>query len=198
VGHVAASRRVRHTQEFEVAREGVEQSAKEATQDVGVALAKTASDTIQHTSDLGRRFVGQSLSKRASNKTSITNPRRLLSAPRDSNPWLAGAKLESTVVGEEGLIVYRAHGSGRATGGWVTLEPPPNQAFVRQELAVHPDWNDATHYSKIRLAPRTRIQSGIAGPQDFPGGIGGGHQIQILNFEEILKQEVLKTLELPH
>ncbi|WP_226865071.1 RHS repeat-associated core domain-containing protein [Microbulbifer taiwanensis] len=130
-------------------------------------------------------------------KEAISDPSRLLPAPKDSNPWMPDTPIESDVVGADGLIVYRAHGNGRATGGWVTLEPPPNQAYVRSELAVAPEWNDATQFSKIKLAPGTRYQSGIAGPQNFLGGTGGGHQIQVLNFEDILKQEVLETYPLP-
>ena len=127
----------------------------------------------------------------------ITDPSRMLPAPKDSNPWMPSTPLESNVVGQDGMTVYRAHGEGRATGGWVTLEPPLNQAYVRKELAVAPEWNDATHYSEIKLAPGTRYQSGIAGPQNFDGGTGGGHQIQILNFDDILKQEVIRTSPLP-
>ncbi|WP_250463900.1 hypothetical protein [Microbulbifer litoralis] len=110
---------------------------------------------------------------------------------------MLGTALESNVVGPEGLEVFRAHGDGRATGGWVTVEPPPNRSYVRSELAVAPEWNDATNSSKIKLAPGTRYQSGIAGPQNFPGGTGGGHQLQVLNFEDILKQEVIETHPLP-
>jgi RHS repeat-associated protein len=127
----------------------------------------------------------------------ITDPAKLLPPPRESNSWMPNTPLESNIVGSDGMTVYRAHGQGRATGGWVTLEPPPNQSYVRKELAVHPDWNDATHYSEIQLAPGTRYQSGIAGPQDFPGGDGGGHQIQILNFGDILKQKVVSPYSLP-
>lgn len=58
---------------------------------------------------------------------------------------------------------------------------------------MSPEWNEAMHYSKIKLAPGTRVQSGIAGPQDFSGASGGGHQIRMLNFDDILKQEVLET-----
>jgi len=130
-------------------------------------------------------------------KEDINDPAKMLPAPRDSNPWMPNTSIESDVVGKNGMTVYRAHGEGRATGGWVTAEAPPNQSYVRKELAVAPEWNDATHYSEIKLAPGTRYQSGIAGPQDFPGGIGGGNQIQVLNFEDILKQEVIKSSLLP-
>ena len=130
-------------------------------------------------------------------KEAINDPARMLPAPKDSNPWMPDTPIESDVVGKDGMTVYRAHGEGRATGGWVTVEPPPNQAYVRKEFAVAPEWNDATHYSEIKLAPGTKYQSGIAGPQAFPGGTGGGHQIQVLNFEDILKQEVVKTSPLP-
>ncbi len=116
-----------------------------------------------------------------------------LPKPKDSNPWMPKTKIESNVVDQNGLDVYRAHGGGRATGGWVTLNPPSNINYVRQDLAVSPDWNEATHVSKIKLAPSTRYQSGIAGPQNFPGGVGGVEQIQILNFDDILKQTVIKT-----
>ncbi|MES9240287.1 hypothetical protein ABEQ93_12335, partial [Cutibacterium acnes] len=83
-----------------------------------------------------------------------------------------------------------------ATGAWVTETPPPDQTYVRKELAVDPKWNDATKVSKIRLQPGTVYQHGIAGPQKFPGGTGGGAQIKILNFEDIKNQEVLETLPL--
>ena len=119
-----------------------------------------------------------------------------LPAPRESNPWLDGAPLTSEKVGPEGKVVYRVHGDGRATGAWVTETPPPDQTYVRKELAVDPKWNDATKVSKIRLQPGTVYQHGIAGPQNFPGGTGGGAQIKILNFEDIKNQEVLETLPL--
>ena len=121
---------------------------------------------------------------------------RMLPPPRDNNPWMERATLHSTAVGPEGLIVYRAHGAGRATGAWVTLESPANQRYVREQLAVHPDWNEASHVSKIRLAPGTQIQSGVAGPQNFPGGTGGAHQIQVLNWTDIARQDVLETFVL--
>lgn len=50
----------------------------------------------------------------------ITDPAKLLPAPKNSNPCMPGTPLESNVVGPDGMTVYRAHGQGRATGGWVT------------------------------------------------------------------------------
>lgn len=122
---------------------------------------------------------------------------KALPAPRGTNPWQENTPITGDVVGSEGMVVYRAHGATGNKGRWVTREPPPDQAFVRKDLAVAPEWNDATQYSAIRLAPGTRYQEGVAGPQDFPGGTGGGKQIQVLNDSDIGKQEVLWTKPLP-
>jgi hypothetical protein len=72
-GHVASRRRVHYAQEFEIAQKGVEQTAKEATQDVGVALAKTASDVADYPSSPALQSVGQSLFRRAPKSGSILN-----------------------------------------------------------------------------------------------------------------------------
>jgi uncharacterized protein RhaS with RHS repeats len=122
---------------------------------------------------------------------------KALPAPDKFNPWMENTPLTGDVVGPEGLVLYRAHGDTGQKGAWLTREPPPNQAYVRKELAVSPEWNDATRYSAVRLAPGTRYQEGIAAPQDFPGGDGGGPQIQVLDRKDIAQEEVLWTKPLP-
>ena len=120
---------------------------------------------------------------------------KLLSVSKGANSWSNTAPIKSTIVGPKGMIVYRAHGSGRATGAWVTTEFIPNQQFVRESLAVKPEWNPATHASKIWLPPGTRIQTGVAGSQGI-GYPGGASQIQILNQGDIANQFVIQTWRL--
>ncbi len=120
----------------------------------------------------------------------------LLQAPSGSAPWKDGASLKSTVVGPEGMAVYRAHGEGRAKGAWVSPQPIPSQQYARESLAVKPEWNPATYASEIWLPPGTRIQTGIAGAQGS-GHPGGAAQIQILNAVDIANSVVIRTWQLP-
>jgi RHS repeat-associated protein len=120
---------------------------------------------------------------------------KLLPAPTESNPWLAGAELRSATVGQEGMTMYRIHGPGRATGAWGTSNPYVSQSEARSALALRPEWNQASHISEIQLAPGTQVQIGTAAPQ---GALpGGGMQMRVLNKSDIARQTVVGTRGLP-
>ena len=121
--------------------------------------------------------------------------RGLLAAPPQTNQWKAGEPIISTTVGKEGMIIYRVHGPGGARGAWGATVRPATQLQARTDLALPPEWNQATHVSTIRLSPGTRIQIGIAGPQgNLPGG---ARQVRILNSEDIVYETVETTAALP-
>ncbi|WP_445493709.1 hypothetical protein [Photorhabdus sp. SF281] len=118
------------------------------------------------------------------------NPLRL-PAPTSLDPWGSGAKLESTIVPKGGITVEMAMSPGQIKpGGWATLDHIPNVEYVRNQLAVIPQFKpEISHVQKFHIPERIRIQTGPVGPQISGGKIysGGGTQIQILNYEDRAK-----------
>ena len=114
----------------------------------------------------------------------ITNPARLLSAPKPDFfiPNLAGRQITSFKVGETGLFLPagRAHGA-ISVGKYLSANPVPNQAYVRGPLATLQDWNPATHVSDAFVPPGVQLQMSIAKPHPSLPGSGYGVQFQILN-----------------
>ena len=90
--------------------------------------------------------------------------------------------MTSFEVGESGLSLPagRAHGANPA-GSFLSLDPIPNQAFVRGPLSTLPEWNSATHVSDAFVPPGVRLQMSIANPHPSLPGSGYGLQLQILN-----------------
>jgi RHS repeat-associated protein len=120
--------------------------------------------------------------------TPITDPSRLLSAPKYSTTHTQGELLESFKVGSEGLLLPggRAHGPGSPAGGFLSETPIPDQNYVRESLATLPEWNKATHVSDAYVPPGVILQRSVAGPQG-PGYPGGGVQLEILNPSDKVK-----------
>ncbi|PQQ24542.1 hypothetical protein C6H64_08750 [Photorhabdus luminescens] len=114
-----------------------------------------------------------------------------LPAPTSLDPWGSGAKLESIVVPKGGITVEMAMSPGQIKlGGWATLDHIPNVDYVRNQLAVIPEFKpEISHVQKFHIPEGIRIQTGPVGPQTSGGKIysGGGTQIQILNYEDRAK-----------
>ncbi|WP_315850869.1 RHS repeat-associated core domain-containing protein, partial [Yersinia similis] len=114
-----------------------------------------------------------------------------LPAPVFLDPWGSGAKLESIIVPKGGITVEMAMSPGQTRpGGWATSDHIPNVDYVRNQLAVIPDFKpEISHVQQFHIPEGVRIQIGPVGPQTS-GGItypGGGSQIQILNYEDRAK-----------
>jgi RHS repeat-associated protein len=98
------------------------------------------------------------------------------------NPHLPGGAMTSFEVAEGGLFLPagRTHGANPA-GSFLSVNPIPNQAYVRGSLATISDWNPATHVSDAFVPQGVRLQMSIANPHPSLPGSGYGLQLQILN-----------------
>lgn len=75
-------------------------------------------------------------------------------------------------------------------GGWGTFDTIPNVDYVRNNLAVTPEFKtDISDVQRYLIPEGTQIQIGIVGPQKYNNVLypGGGNQVQILNFEDRLR-----------
>lgn len=75
-------------------------------------------------------------------------------------------------------------------GGWGTLDSIPDVDYVRNSLAVTPEFKPEVGYvQRYKIPKGVRIQVGTVGPQQYKGKIyvGGGNQVQILNFKDRAK-----------
>jgi RHS repeat-associated protein len=115
----------------------------------------------------------------------------LLPAPTTLDPWGAGAKLESIAVPKGGILVEMAMSPGQFNpGGWATLDHIPDVEYVRNKLAVIPEFKpEISHVQTFHIPEGIQIQTGPVGPQMSGGNLypGGGSQIQILNYEDRAK-----------
>ena len=77
-------------------------------------------------------------------------------------------------------------------GGWGTIDKITDVDFVRNKLAVTPEFKpEISHVQRYRIPEGTRVQVGIAGPQEHKGirYEGGGQQVELLNYEDRAKLE---------
>jgi hypothetical protein len=114
-----------------------------------------------------------------------------LPAPKNSEPWMPGAPLVSEPVPRGGIVVEMAMAPGQSRpGGWATTDNIPNVNYVRNELAVTPEFKPEVGAVQNFLIPEgVQIQRGTVGPQVFEGTVysGGGSQVQILNYSDRAK-----------
>ena len=115
-----------------------------------------------------------------------------LPAPTGKNPWGSG-EIVSTTIPKGGLDVEMAMSPGQTRpGGWATTDKITDVDFVRNKLAVTPEFKpEISHVQKFHIPEGVRVQIGTVGPQTYNGIIyeGRGNQIQILNFEDRAKLE---------
>jgi RHS repeat-associated protein len=122
----------------------------------------------------------------AEETTAITDPARLLPAPRGRNPDLPGGQM----VGVElpaGFRFNQAVGSGQSLpGAYGTLANIPDIGFVRNNLAVIPEFKPVISGSRVVEVVRpVRAQFSIIGPQVENGSLypGGEWQLRILEYD---------------
>jgi YD repeat-containing protein len=75
-------------------------------------------------------------------------------------------------------------------GGWATTDHITDVTFVREKLAVTPEFKpEISHVQKYHIPEGVQVQVGKVGPQTHNGITypGGGNQVQILNFEDRAK-----------
>ena len=140
---------------------------------------------------------GVNLYSYVSNPLSNVDPLGLsplaLPAPTSLDPWGAGARLESFPVPKGGIIVEMAMSPGQTRpGGWATLDHIPDVDYVRNQLAVIPEFKlEISHVQKFLIPEGVHVQSGPVGPQTSGGKIypGGGSQLQILNYQDRAKMQ---------
>ena len=118
-----------------------------------------------------------------------------LSLPASSvkNPWKEGEIIRSIIVPEGGMEIDMAMAPGQTRpGGWGTIDKITDVDFVRNKLAVTPEFKpEISHVQRYRIPEGTRVQVGIAGPQEYKGirYEGGGQQVELLNYEDRAKLE---------
>ena len=126
---------------------------------------------------------------------------KLLPAPKCKDPWGDKANIESFSTPKGGMIVEMALSStqsSRSPGGWATKDYIPDVNYVRQKLAVTPEFKqDISHVQKYKIPEGVQVQTGGVGPQTYNGKIyeGGGTQVQILNYKIGLNWSQLVSLE---
>ena len=124
------------------------------------------------------------------------NPLGLLTSSM-SNPWDTNSSITSIVVPKGGIDIEMAMSPNQTKpGGWGTTDHITNVDFVRNRLAVTPEFKpEISHVQRFHIPEGVRIQVGIVGPQIYNGKIyeGGGNQIQILNYEDRAKLKPIGT-----
>ena len=109
----------------------------------------------------------------------------LLDAPSGTNPWLNGSEIKSIVAPKDFKINMAMSQNQTLPGGWGTLDNIDDVNFVRNQLAVTPEFKaDVAKVQQYLVPEGTRIQIGTVGPQTYKGVTypGGGNQVQILNY----------------
>jgi hypothetical protein len=105
----------------------------------------------------------------------MTDPSRLLPAPRIQNPWIGPIK---SYVTQKETIMYRYWGGRSARiGAWVSPRYYPS-IYARTGLALPPG-NTAEFVSEVTVPAGTRVQSGTAAPAF--GERGGFPQVFLLD-----------------
>ena len=114
-----------------------------------------------------------------------------LPAPTASNPWMPNTPMQSAPAPAGGLEIQMAMAPGQTRpGGWGTLDHIPDVAYVRQNLAVTPQFKPAvSHVQTFHIPEGVQLQHGMVGPQKHGCTIypGGGSQVQILNYADRAK-----------
>lgn len=113
-----------------------------------------------------------------------------LPAPSGTNPWLEGSEIVSMLAPTDCYIDMALAPGQNKPGGWGTFDSITDVNYVRNALAVTPEFKPEVGYvQRYKIPERIRIQVGTVGPQKYKGKIyaGGGNQVQILNFEDRAK-----------
>jgi hypothetical protein len=117
----------------------------------------------------------------------ITDPSRLLSPPRGArNPDLAGGPILAMEL-PRGFRFNQAVSPGQSIpGAYGTLSSIPKQKFVREKLAVIPEFKpEISGWRVVEVSRPVRAQFSIIGPQvqDGVAYSGGEWQVRILEYD---------------
>jgi hypothetical protein len=117
----------------------------------------------------------------------ITDPGRLLSPTKISNPWMEGTSITS-LPAPKGTTIDMAMAPGQTSpGGFGTPNGIPSLDYARNQLAITPGFKPEIEFVQRYAVPEgTMIQYGTVGPQTYNGVTypGGAPQIQILNYAD--------------
>ena len=115
---------------------------------------------------------------------------KLLPQTTTKNPWLQNAEIISIKTPKDCYINMALAPGQNRPGAWGTFDNITSIDYVRNKLAVTPEFKPQISYVQKYLIPKgTRIQIGIVGSQEYNGIIylGGGTQVQILNYMDRLE-----------
>ncbi|WP_096086538.1 RHS repeat-associated core domain-containing protein [Agaribacterium haliotis] len=116
----------------------------------------------------------------------ITDPSRLLQAPENLTPEMPGAPITSVIL-PAGFEFNQAVSPGQnAPGKFGTSDHIPDVDYVRNELAVIPDFKeDISGVRTVRVKRPVRAQISTVGPQTQDGILypGGGSQIDVMGYD---------------
>jgi RHS repeat-associated protein len=182
----------------ELAPPAIADAAETATASTRVPATKTLKSTTLAEDAAGAGLAGGSAETTKSAAPVITDPTRLLPAPKRLNPSATGEPIESFTVGNGGLNLPggRVHGiADDPFGGFLSEVPVSSQAYVRQNLSTKPEWNAANFVSDAFVPEGVVLQRSTAGP--IAGAPGGGPQLEILNFTDRARVVFTNTQPLP-
>ena len=114
----------------------------------------------------------------------------LLPAPSGRNPWLENSEIVSMEAPKDCYINMALSPEQVKPGGWGTFDNIPDVNYVRNSLAVIPEFKSEIGFVQTYQVPEgVRIQVGTVGPQEYEGVVyeGLGNQVEILNFGDRAK-----------
>jgi hypothetical protein len=119
-------------------------------------------------------------------KKPITDPSRLLPAPRGANPHLEGGPMYGVELPAGYKFNQAVEPNQVAPGAFGIPANIPSVDFVRNDLAVIPDWKPTVSGVRtVEVVRPVRAQISIVGPQEA-GGVtypGGQVQFHILEYD---------------
>ena len=110
-----------------------------------------------------------------------------LPSPQGTNPWMKGTKIISMPAPKDCYINMAMAPGQKNPGGWGTFDNIPDVDYVRNNLAVTPEFKpEVSEVQRFLIPEGIQIQVGVVGPQKYNNIVypGGGNQVQILNFED--------------
>ena len=112
---------------------------------------------------------------------------KLLPQTTTKNPWLQNTETISIKAPKDCYINMALAPGQNRPGAWGTFDNIPNVDYARNILAITPEFKPQISYVQKYLIPEgTRIQIGFVGAQKYNDVlyIGGGTQVQILNYAD--------------
>ena len=95
-----------------------------------------------------------------------------LPAPSGTNPWLEGSEIVSMLAPTDCYIDMALAPGQNKPGGWGTFDSITDVNYVRNALAVTPEFKPEVGYvQRYKIPEGIRIQVGTVGPQKYKGKI---------------------------